>query len=126
MEPLLAFPFAGFHSPINLNSPIAKNALLVPQAAVIEVQSMYQMVVVTPDNKASFRPMKVGERVATNWTITEDKAGREGYRSGLHEGATRYPRHHEALCDCIRAGEQLTVSKFFINRPISSRSSSPS
>jgi multidrug efflux pump subunit AcrA (membrane-fusion protein) len=78
MEPLLAFPFAGFHSPINLNRPIAKNALLVPQAAVIEVQSMYQMVVVTPDNKASFRPIKVGEQVATNWIITEHKAGREG------------------------------------------------
>lgn len=48
-----------------------KNALLVPQAAVIEVQSMYQLVVLTPQNKAMFRPVKVGERVGPNWIITE-------------------------------------------------------
>ena len=40
-----------------------KNALLVPQPAVIEVQSLYQVIVVSPENKAMFRPVKVGERV---------------------------------------------------------------
>jgi RND family efflux transporter MFP subunit len=48
-----------------------QNALLVPQAAVIEIQSMYQLIVVTPDNKAVFRPVKVGDRVGTNWIITD-------------------------------------------------------
>jgi len=48
-----------------------KNALLVPQPAVMEVQSDYQVVVVDSDNKASFRPVKVGERVGNNWVITE-------------------------------------------------------
>jgi RND family efflux transporter MFP subunit len=48
-----------------------KDALLVPQAAVIEVQSMYQLVVITPENKAAFRPVKVGDRVGTNWIITD-------------------------------------------------------
>ena len=48
-----------------------QNALLVPQAAVIEIQSMYQLIVLTPDNKAVFRPVKVGDRVGTNWIITE-------------------------------------------------------
>jgi membrane fusion protein, multidrug efflux system len=48
-----------------------RNALLVPQAAVIEVQSLYQLIVVTPDNKAMFRPVKIGDRVGTNWIITE-------------------------------------------------------
>ena len=56
---------------VRIETGINKNALLVPQAAVIEVQSMYQIVVVTPDNKANFRPIKVGERVGTNWIITE-------------------------------------------------------
>jgi len=56
---------------VRIETGTSKNALLVPQAAVIEVQSMYQIVVVTPDNKASFRPIKVGERVGTNWIITE-------------------------------------------------------
>jgi membrane fusion protein (multidrug efflux system) len=48
-----------------------KGALLVPQSAVIEVQSAYQVVVVSADNKASFRPVKVGDRVGNNWVITD-------------------------------------------------------
>jgi membrane fusion protein, multidrug efflux system len=47
-----------------------KDALLVPQPAVIEVQSQYQIIVVTPENKAIFRPIKVGARVGPNWIIT--------------------------------------------------------
>ncbi len=48
-----------------------KDALLVPQPAVIEVQSQYQVIVLTPDNKAMFRPVKMGERVGPNWIVTE-------------------------------------------------------
>ncbi len=48
-----------------------RNALLVPQAAVIEVQSQYQLIVLTADNKATFRPVKVGDRVGPNWIITD-------------------------------------------------------
>jgi len=48
-----------------------QNALLVPQHAVIEVQSQYQILVVTPENKAVFRPIKVGARVGPNWIVTE-------------------------------------------------------
>ena len=47
------------------------NALLVPQPAVIEVQSLYQVIVVSSDNKATFRPVKVGDRVGPNWIITD-------------------------------------------------------
>jgi membrane fusion protein, multidrug efflux system len=56
---------------VRLETGTLKRALLVPQAAVIEVQSMYQVVVVNPENKAMFRPVKVGDRVGTNWIITE-------------------------------------------------------
>jgi membrane fusion protein, multidrug efflux system len=48
-----------------------KGALLVPQAAVIEVQSIYQVAVVTPDNKANFRVVKVGDQTGTDWIITD-------------------------------------------------------
>ncbi|HYK36715.1 efflux RND transporter periplasmic adaptor subunit [Alloacidobacterium sp.] len=48
-----------------------ENALLVPQPAVIEVQSEYMIIVLTPENKAVFRPVKVGDRVGPNWVITE-------------------------------------------------------
>jgi membrane fusion protein (multidrug efflux system) len=56
---------------VHIETGTSENALLVPQAAVIEVQSMYQVVVVGPDNKAMFRPVKVGERVGKNWIVTD-------------------------------------------------------
>jgi RND family efflux transporter MFP subunit len=61
----------GGYGQVRVQTGMSKNALLIPQAAVIEVQSLYQVVVVTPDNKASFRPVKVGERVGPNWVISE-------------------------------------------------------
>ena len=48
-----------------------QDALLVPQPAVIEVQSQYQLIVLTPDNKATFRPVKMGERVGQDWIVSE-------------------------------------------------------
>jgi membrane fusion protein (multidrug efflux system) len=63
-----------------------KGALLVPQIAVIEVQSDYQVVVVGSDNKASFRPVKVGERVGNNWVITDGvKAGEKVVAEGFQK-----------------------------------------
>jgi membrane fusion protein, multidrug efflux system len=67
---------------VTSNNP---NALLIPQPAVIEVQTNYQVVVVTPEGRAVFRPVKVGDRVGTNWVITDGlKAGEkvvvEGYQ----------------------------------------------
>ncbi|MGA8042544.1 MAG: efflux RND transporter periplasmic adaptor subunit [Terracidiphilus sp.] len=69
-----------------------KGALLIPQAAVIEVQSAYQVVVVGPDNKVSFRPVQVGERVGNNWVITEglkmgEKVVAEGFQR-VRDGMT--------------------------------------
>jgi membrane fusion protein, multidrug efflux system len=48
-----------------------QDALLVPQAAVNELQSMYQVVVVGPENRAAFRPVEVGDKVGQNWIITK-------------------------------------------------------
>jgi len=56
---------------IRLKTGDNKNALLVPQAAVLEVQSQYLLIVVTPENKAMFRPVKVGDRVGPNWIISD-------------------------------------------------------
>jgi RND family efflux transporter MFP subunit len=61
-----------------------KNALLVPQQAVIQVQTNYQVVVLTDDSRAHFRPVKVGDRVGPDWLITEgltpgEKVVVEGY-----------------------------------------------
>ena len=48
-----------------------ENALMVPQRAVSELQGTYQVAVVGPDNKVSFRTVKVGERSGSMWVITE-------------------------------------------------------
>jgi membrane fusion protein (multidrug efflux system) len=56
---------------VRIQTATNKNAMLIPQAAVIEIQSMYQVVVVGPDNKAQFRTVKVGDRVGTDWIIEE-------------------------------------------------------
>jgi membrane fusion protein, multidrug efflux system len=56
---------------VRFQTSMAKGALLIPQASVIEVQSLYQVVVLNAENKAMFRPVKVGERVGPNWIITE-------------------------------------------------------
>lgn len=75
-----------------------KSALLVPQVAVIEVQSAYQVVVIGPDNKASFRPVKVGERVGSNWVITD------GLKPGERVAAEGFQK--------VRDGMTVTVEPF--------------
>jgi membrane fusion protein (multidrug efflux system) len=56
---------------VRVQTDTAKDALLVPQASVIEVQSQYQVIVVGADNKALVRPVKMGERVGTSWIVTQ-------------------------------------------------------
>jgi len=48
---------------------IDKNALLVPQPAVTEVQGSYQIYVIGADNRVTSRPVQVGERVGTMWVV---------------------------------------------------------
>ena len=48
-----------------------KDALLVPQKAVSELQGNYQVAVVGSDNKVQIRPVKVGEKTGTDWIIEE-------------------------------------------------------
>lgn len=48
-----------------------KNALLVPQRAVSELQGRYQVAVVGPGNKINVRFVKVGDRVGALWMIND-------------------------------------------------------
>jgi membrane fusion protein (multidrug efflux system) len=48
-----------------------KGALVVPQKAVSELQGNYQVAVVGSDNKVQIRPVKVGERIDTDWIIAQ-------------------------------------------------------
>jgi len=48
-----------------------KDALLVPQRAVMELQGSYQIAMVAADNKVHIQPVKPGERTATAWIIEQ-------------------------------------------------------
>jgi len=50
---------------------VQKDALLVPQRAVAELQGGYQVAVVDGENKVSLRTVKVGDAVGTDWIVLE-------------------------------------------------------
>jgi membrane fusion protein, multidrug efflux system len=50
---------------------IQKNAMLVPQRAVNELQGGYLVAVIGGNNKVSIRPIKVGPKVDTMWIVDE-------------------------------------------------------
>jgi membrane fusion protein (multidrug efflux system) len=53
-----------------------KDAILLPQQAVNQLQSIYQVFVVNDSSKLTPRVVKTGARVGSNWIITEGlKAG---------------------------------------------------
>jgi membrane fusion protein (multidrug efflux system) len=65
---------------------VKKNALLVPQRAVIDQQGLYLVAVVKPDDTVDLRPVKVGERVGSEWIISEGlKAGERVVVEGVEK-----------------------------------------
>jgi RND family efflux transporter MFP subunit len=69
-----------------------RNALVVPQEAVTELQGNFQVAVVDQNNKVSIRPVKTGERIGAMWQITDGlKAGDKVVVEGVQkarEGST--------------------------------------
>jgi membrane fusion protein (multidrug efflux system) len=59
----------GQYGRVRIQTSTEKNALLVPQTAVKELQGSYQVAVVGVDKKASIRTVKAGEKVGTMWVI---------------------------------------------------------
>lgn len=74
---------------------VKKNALLVPQRAVQDVQGVHQIAVVKPDDTVEVRAVKPGPRVGSLWIITEGlKPGERVVVEGL---------------DRARAGQKVRV-----------------
>ncbi|HTZ38823.1 MAG TPA: efflux RND transporter periplasmic adaptor subunit [Syntrophales bacterium] len=61
----------GQYGRVRVAVAIRKDALLVPQRAVAEIQGKYMVAVVGADNKADMRTVKPGERVDSLWVILE-------------------------------------------------------
>jgi membrane fusion protein (multidrug efflux system) len=50
---------------------VKKGALLIPQRAVTDMQGKFLVAVVGADNKVDIRPVKVAERIGSDWIIAE-------------------------------------------------------
>jgi len=61
---------------VRARTQVRHGALVVPQRAVTQLQTSYQVAVVDSQNIAHIRPVKVGARIGSDWVIEE----------GLHPG----------------------------------------
>jgi membrane fusion protein (multidrug efflux system) len=61
----------GMFSRIRAELGIKKAALVIPQQAVTEIQGRYLVAVVSPENKVSIKPVKVGQWFGQLWVIDE-------------------------------------------------------
>jgi len=86
----------GQYGRARFESDMKRGALLVPQRAVQELQSIYSVAVVGTDNKVSFRNVKVGPKDGSLWVIDEglnpgDRVVVEGLQK-VREGAVVAPK----------------------------------
>lgn len=92
----------GQYGRVRTETSVKKNALLLPQSAVMELQGTYQVAVVGSDSKATIRTVKPGEKVGTMWVIDDGlKPGEQVVVEGLQrvrEGTpvTAKPAHLSA------------------------------
>jgi RND family efflux transporter MFP subunit len=85
---------------IRAQTDLVKNALVIPQLAVNEVQGSYQVAVLGPGNKAEVRSVKVGPRVGPDWVIESGlKAGDQVIVQGIQKvrpGGVVQPKPYQA------------------------------
>jgi membrane fusion protein (multidrug efflux system) len=70
---------------------IEKDALVIPQRAVTDIQGKYLVAVVGSDNKVNIRPVEVGDRFGTMWVISR------GLKNGDHVVAEGTQKVHDGL-----------------------------
>jgi membrane fusion protein (multidrug efflux system) len=76
----------GFYARARIVANVLKDAVIVPQRAVSEVQGAYQLGIIGSDGKAEIRPVKVGERTGTDWVISSGlKPGEKVVVEGLQK-----------------------------------------
>jgi RND family efflux transporter MFP subunit len=79
---------------------VQSGALLVPQRAVNELQGSYQIAVVDGDNKVNIHTVKVGDRIGSQWLISEGlRPGERVVAEGLQkirQGMQVRPKPFEA------------------------------
>jgi membrane fusion protein (multidrug efflux system) len=76
----------GQYGRVRVETSLKKDALLLPQSAVANLQGSYQVAVVGSDRKVSMRAVKPGATVGTMWVIDEGlKPGEQVVVEGLQQ-----------------------------------------
>jgi len=76
----------GQYGRVRVETSMKKDALLLPQSAVVHLQGSYQVAVVGSDHKVSMRAVKPGATVGTMWVIDEGlKPGEQVVVEGLQQ-----------------------------------------
>lgn len=96
----------GQYGRIRVAQSIRKDALLVPQRSVSEVQGKYMVAVVGADNKVDIRPVKTAERIDNLWVILDGlKPGERVVVEGIQK---------------VRPG-MMVAPKDFVETPVASK-----
>lgn len=86
----------GEYGRVRAVTEVRHNALVVPQAAVTELQGTYSVAVVGADNKVAVEQVQVGPQVGPNWIITQGLRANERVMVGglqyARPGATVNPK----------------------------------
>lgn len=61
----------GQYGKVRAITSVKEEALLVPQRAVTELQGIYQVAVVGPDNKVNIRTVKLSDKSGSQWVVEE-------------------------------------------------------
>jgi membrane fusion protein, multidrug efflux system len=92
----------GQYGRVRAQTAVRKNALLVPQRAVSELQTGYQLRVLTRDNKVNVRTVTLGNRIGNRWVVEKGlQAGDRVVIDGpsLREGTAVSPHPTPALTE---------------------------
>jgi RND family efflux transporter MFP subunit len=74
----------GQYAKVRATIGIRTGALLIPQRSVTDTQGSFLVAVVDPNNTIRFTPVKVGDRIGSNWVIEEGlKPGERVVTDGL-------------------------------------------
>jgi membrane fusion protein (multidrug efflux system) len=81
---------------VRATAGVHRDAALVPERAVSELQGTYQLAVVGEDNKVAIRPVRLGQRLGNLWVVEEGvRPGERVIVEGLQKvrsGATVNPK----------------------------------
>ncbi len=93
----------GQYAKVRAVTAVKKDALLVPQRAVADMQGKNLVAVVGPDNKVEIRPVQVAEQIGSDWIISQGlKPGEKVVAEGIQK---------------VKQGQEVTPKPYETGKP---------